>query len=65
MNNIFIPNFLTLDEVLEIHKDQIDNYGGSHGVKDQEMLLSALSQPEATFGGEYLHKDLYEWGKYL
>jgi death-on-curing protein len=60
MNNIFIPNFLTLDEVLEIHKDQIDNYGGSRGVKDQGILLSALAQPETTFGGEYLHKDIYE-----
>jgi death on curing protein len=55
-----IPNFLTLEEILEIHRNQIDLYGGSHGVKDQGMLESALAQPAASFGGEFLHKDVIE-----
>lgn len=54
------PSFLTLDEVLEIHRDQIDRYGGSSGIRDLGLLQSALAQPAATFGGQLLHGDLFE-----
>jgi death-on-curing protein len=54
------PLFLTLAEVIEIHADQIDRYGGQAGVRDLGLLESALSQPEASFAGAWLHKDLYE-----
>ena len=56
------PCFLTLAEVVEIHADQITRYGGQDGVRDLGLLESALAQPEASFGGEWLHKDLYEMG---
>jgi death on curing protein len=49
------PLFLTLDEVQEIHEQQIELYGGSHGVRDLGALESAVATPQATFGGEYLH----------
>lgn len=52
--------FLSLSEVLEIHQDQITRYGGSLGVRDLELLKSALGMPAATFGGKYLHTDIYE-----
>jgi death-on-curing protein len=52
--------FLTLAEVVEIHADQIRRYGGQAGVRDLGLLESALAQPEASFGGEWLHKDHYE-----
>ena len=52
--------FLTIDEALEIHSNQIKLYGGSPGIRDRGGLESALSQPETSFGGEYLHKDIYE-----
>ncbi|PWU14062.1 MAG: type II toxin-antitoxin system death-on-curing family toxin [Bdellovibrio sp.] len=54
------PKFLTLDQVVALHKIQIDQFGGSHGVKDEGLLLSALGQPESGFGDQYFHKDLYE-----
>lgn len=54
------PKFLTLDQVATLHKLQIDQFGGAHGVKDEGLLLSALGQPESGFGGEYFHKDLHE-----
>ena len=54
------PEFLSLADLLTIHKDQIGRYGGSHGIRDQGLLESALAQPLATFGGEYLHNGLYE-----
>ena len=52
--------FLNLSEVLEIHQDQLIRYSGSAGVRDIDLLKSALSMPEATFGGEYLHTDIFE-----
>jgi death-on-curing protein len=52
--------FLSLFEVLEIHKDQVTRYGGSLGIRDLELLKSAIGMPAATFGGEYLNTDIYE-----
>jgi death-on-curing protein len=52
------PLFLTLDEVIEIHSQQIDIYGGSPGLRDPGGLESAVATPQATFGGEYLHPSI-------
>lgn len=52
--------FLTLDEVLAIHADQITRYGGSFGIRDQGLLESALAMPEASFADEELHPTLFE-----
>jgi death-on-curing protein len=49
------PLFLSLDEVLEIHAQQIELYGGSEGLRDPGGLESAVATPLATFGGEFLH----------
>ena len=54
------PLFLTLVEVIEIHNNQIELYGGTKGLRDINLLQSAISQPQASFGGEWLHKDLFE-----
>ena len=54
------PEFLTLDEVLGIHADQIRTYGGGSGVRDLDLLRSALAMPETTFDGEYLHPSVFE-----
>ena len=51
--------FLTLDDILESHQNQIDTYGGSHGVRDIALLESAIAQPEASFDGQYLHADTF------
>lgn len=54
------PVFLRLDEILKIHRDQIEHYGGTLGIREQGLLNSALAQPPAYFGGSYLHADLFE-----
>ncbi len=54
------PRFLTLDEVLAIHSDQVRQYGGSGGIRDVGLLSSALAMPRASFGGQYLHPSLHE-----
>jgi death-on-curing protein len=53
------PIFLSLDDVIEIHEQQIEHYGGSHGIRDPGALESAVATPQATFGGEYLHETIY------
>jgi death-on-curing protein len=55
-----MPVFLKLDEVLEIHRDQIERYGGTLGVRDMGLLHSALAMPEAGMGGQYFHADPLE-----
>ena len=54
------PLFLTLDEVLAIHADQIRRYGGRTGLRDLGLLQSALGMPETTFEDEFLHGTLFE-----
>lgn len=52
--------FLTLNDILESHLNQIDTYGGCHGIRDIGLLESAIAQPEASFGGQYLHTNIFE-----
>ena len=54
------PIFLDLDEILVIHKDQVQRYGGSEGIRDAGLLESAIAAPMASFAGRYLHSDLLE-----
>lgn len=54
------PKFLSRDQALRLHANQIELYGGQHGVRDPGLLESALAQPAATFGDQFLCADLYE-----
>jgi death-on-curing protein len=54
------PRFLSVDNILRIHQDQIENYGGSTGVRDLTLVESAAGAPSASFGGQFLHADLFE-----
>lgn len=51
--------FLSVDDVLELHAMLIERFGGSPGLRDQALLESAIAQPVASFGGEHLHVDLF------
>jgi death-on-curing protein len=58
--------FLTYQEVLEIHADQLARYGGLDGFIDRNVVMSAIAQPQMSMFGQYLHKDLAEMaGAYL
>lgn len=54
------PIFLTFAEIIEIHNYQIEDFGGASGLRDMELLKSALGMPSATFGGTFLHPTIYE-----
>lgn len=48
-------DFLSLQDVMLAHRDQTDRYGGDSSVRDPGLLESAIAQPQAMFGGEFLH----------
>ena len=52
-------DFLDLNDVLELHDAALRRYGGAPGIRDRGLLESAIMQPQATFGGEYLYEDLF------
>lgn len=54
------PEFLTREDVLLIHRDQIARYGGSPHTRDMGLLDSAIEMPRAMYGGQYLHADIFE-----
>lgn len=51
--------YLLPEQVLFIHSRLIQSTGGSHGIRDLSMLLSALGRPQATFDGNDLYDDLF------
>ena len=51
---------LTLQTVLELHAVMIQRFGGADGVRDMGLLESAVAQPLATFGGDFLYPTLAE-----
>ena len=52
--------YLTLEQILVTHEDQIERYGGSSGVRDLSLLESATFRPQTTFSGKDLYKTHFE-----
>jgi death-on-curing protein len=54
------PLFLDMDHVMRLHRSLIEHYGGIDGIRDVGLLQSAVSMPQASYGGQYLHGDIFE-----
>ena len=52
-------NYLTPEQVLFIHSRLVTETGGSHGLRDLGLLLSAVARPRATFDSNELYPDLF------
>jgi death on curing protein len=52
--------YLTAEQVLFIHARLITETGGSHGLRDLSMLLSALGRPQSSFDDQDLYPDLFD-----
>ena len=50
-----VVQFLSVDEVLEIHRALIARFGGANGVRDKGLLESALYRPQSGY-----YEDLVE-----
>ena len=53
------PDFLELEEVIELHDEAVRRYGGQQGLRDMGLLESAVAMPQAGFGGQWFHPDLW------
>ena len=51
---------LTKEQVLRLHEDLIEEFGGIHGIRDEGLLESALSAPFQTFEGQDLYPSVLE-----
>jgi death-on-curing protein len=51
---------ITLSEVLQLHERSIKDYGGSKGVRDNNLLESAIARPFQSFGGTELYSTPFE-----
>ncbi len=51
--------YLSPHQVLFLHARLIEETGGSHGVRDMGLLLSALGRPQATVEGKDLYPTIY------
>ena len=52
--------YLTLNEVLVLYRRIIEETGGTTGIRDFNLLESALAQPRQTFGCTELYPTLVE-----
>ena len=48
------PHFLALATVLQIHDDKIFRYGGLPGIRNSDLLESAIAAPQAAMSFGYL-----------
>ena len=48
--------FLMMEDVLALHDELIQHYGGIPGLPDAGLLEAALAMPQAGFGGQYFHE---------
>jgi death on curing protein len=51
---------LSIDIVREIHTAAIKRFGGLNGVRDENLLASAVLTPQSSFGGKSPYADLVE-----
>jgi death-on-curing protein len=56
-----MTGYLTLQEVLAIHGDQIERYGGAHGVRDHGLLESALYRPQTGYYADLIEEAAAMW----
>ena len=56
-----MTDYLTLAEVLAIHADQIERYGGSEGVRDAGLLEAALYRPQTGYYADLIEEAAALW----
>ncbi len=56
-----MTDYLTVIEVLTIHDDQIDRYGGARGVRDQGLLEAALFRPQTGYYADVIEEAAALW----
>lgn len=50
--------YLSVAQVVAIHRLQLEQFGGSNGIRDRGLLESAVMRPQMTFDGDDLYPDV-------
>lgn len=59
-------NYLTVEEILRLHSQIIEDYGGSHGVRDERRLQAVIAAvQQAVFGVEQYQTVYHKAATYL
>jgi death-on-curing protein len=56
-----MTDYLTVVEVLAIHSDQIERYGGTQGVRDMGLLEAALFRPQTGYYADLMEEAAALW----
>jgi death-on-curing protein len=56
-----VTDYLTVIELLAIHADQIDRYGGAPGVRDMGLLAAALFRPQTGYYADLVDEAAALW----
>lgn len=51
---------LSIETVREIHAEAIKRFGGLNGVRDENLLASAVLTPQSSFGGKSPYADIVD-----
>src|SRR5882724_4050475 len=56
-----MTDYLTVADVLAMHADQIERYGGTHGIRDRGLLESALYRPQTGYYSDLIEEAAALW----
>lgn len=56
-----MTDYLTIAEVLAMHADQIERYGGSEGLRDRGQLEAALFRPQTGYYTDLIEEAAALW----
>jgi death-on-curing protein len=56
-----VTDYVTTVEVLAMHTDQIERYGGHSGVRDHGLLESALYRPQTGYYADLMEETAALW----
>ena len=52
--------FLNVEDIIDFHTEVVNEFGGSHGIRDMGLLISAVEMPKATMFGQDLHLSIFD-----
>jgi death-on-curing protein len=56
-----VSDYLTVAEILAIHEDQLDRFGGAAGVRDLGLLEAALVRPQTGYYPDVIAEGAALW----
>lgn len=55
-----MTEYLTIEQVIELHDELLKKYGGLPGIRDKNLLWSAIDAPKAAMFGQEMYPSIYE-----